>query len=103
LSASILFIFLTYYSMVCRSKGAATLLVVITIPDCSDHVKSAITSDLIFLSALLILVMYALMNNSLFIFLRRKVLKNQILISFVVIALSPLFLNNLVSQLNTAN
>ena len=41
--------------MVWRSNGAAILLVIIMIPDWSNYIKSAMTSDLIFLNALLIL------------------------------------------------
>ena len=46
----------TYFLMVCKSKALATLLVIITNPLFSIWMKLAMTSDLMFLSALLMLV-----------------------------------------------
>ena len=51
----ILFIFLTYFSIVWRLRGPVTLLVVITIPLLSAWIKSAIISNLILFKALLML------------------------------------------------
>ena len=48
--------FFTYFSMVCKSRALATLLVIMTNPLFYMWMKSAITSDLIFLSILLMSV-----------------------------------------------
>ena len=55
LSKSTTFTFLIYFLIVLRSKVEATLLVVIVRPLLSAWIKSAIMSDLIFLSVLLML------------------------------------------------
>ena len=60
LSISTLYEFFIYFSMACKSRALATLLVVITNPLFSIQMKSAMTSDLMFFSALLILVTWVL-------------------------------------------
>ena len=52
----ILLTFFMYCSIVCKSDGNMIVFVVITTLYCSIHMKSALTSDLIFLSTLFKLV-----------------------------------------------
>ena len=60
LSISMLYEFFTYFLMVCKSRVLATLLVVITNPLFSIQMKLAMTSNLMFFSALLMLVTWVL-------------------------------------------
>ena len=66
LSTSIWFV---YCSVVCRLRGAATLLVAVVIPAWLDWTKSTITPDLIFLNALLILTIWVLESSINFVLL----------------------------------